>query len=222
MTIEEEIFRRTKIDFKKIIEYGFKKEKDVYKYSQNIMNDTFRIDIFIDNNGVVIGKIYDLSFGDEYTNFRIEDNTGSFVGQVRDEFKTLLKDIRSKCFVRESFIFEQSNRITNLIKRKYGDDPEFEWEKFPRYATFRNSNSKKWYGIIMNLDRSKLEKNNMGEIEIIDVKLNPNKIQDLLKQNGFYPAYHMNKKSWITIILDNTISDEDIMDLVDESYHLVG
>lgn len=218
MTIEEELFRKTKIDFDKISEYGFKREKTLYKYSRNIMNDTFRVDIEINNDGIVKGKVYDLSFGDEYTNFRIEDSTGPFVGQVRDEFKSLLKDIRSKCFIRESFIFEQSNRITNLIKEKYGDEPEFEWEKFPGYATFRNSNSKKWYGIIMNIDNSKLEEQSSGEVEIIDIKLEPQKIEKLLQQEEFYPAYHMNKKSWITIILNNTISDEDIMKLIEESH----
>ena len=51
------------------------------------MNNTFRVDIEINDDGIVKGKVYDLSFGDEYTNFRIEDSSGSFVGQVRDEFK---------------------------------------------------------------------------------------------------------------------------------------
>ena len=218
MTIEEELFRKTKIDFNKISKYGFKKDKSLYKYSKNIMDDTFRVDIEIDSDGIVKGKVYDLSFGDEYTNFRIEDITGSFVGQVKDEFKNLLKDIRSNCFTREAFIYEQSNRIAKAIKEKYGDEPEFEWEKFPGYATFRNGDSKKWYGIIMNLDKSKLDEKSTGEVEIIDIKLEPNEIEYLLKQDGFYPAYHMNKKSWITVILNNTISDEKIMSLIEKSY----
>ncbi len=218
MTIEDELFRKTKIDFNKISEYGFKKDKSLYRYSRNIMNDTFRVDIEINDNGVVKGRIYDLAFGDEYTNFRIEDSIGSFVGQVREEFKNLLKDIRSNCFNREDFIYDQSNRITKAIKEKYGDEPEFEWEKFPGYATFRNRDSKKWYGIIMNIDKSKLVESSAGEIEIIDIKLEPNEIEYLLKQDGFYPAYHMNKKSWITIMLNNTISDEKIMSLIEKSY----
>ena len=218
MTIEEELFRKTKIDFNKISKYGFKKDKSLYKYSKNIMNNTFRVDIEINNDGIVKGKVYDLTFGDEYTNFRIEDSTGSFVGQVRDEFKNVLKDIRKNCFIREDFLYEQSNRITKAIKEKYGDEPEFEWEKFPGYATFRNKDSKKWYGIIMNIDKSKLGENTTGEIEIINIKLEPNEIEYLLKQDGFYPAYHMNKKSWITIILNSTVTDEKIMSLIEKSY----
>ena len=218
MTIEEELFRKTKIDFDKISKYGFKKDKSLYKYSKNIMNNTFRVDIEINSDGIVKGKVYDLAFGDEYTNFRIEDTAGSFVGQVRNEFKTLLKDIRRSCFTKKDFIYEQANRIAKAIKEKYGDEPEFEWEKFPGYATFRNKDSKKWYGIIMNIDKSKIAKNSTGEVEIIDIKVEPSKIEYLLKQDGFYPAYHMNKKAWVTIILNNTISDEKIMDLIEKSY----
>ena len=58
MTIEEELFRKTKIDFDKISEYGFKKDKSLYKYSKNIMNNTFRVDIEINNDGIVKGNMY--------------------------------------------------------------------------------------------------------------------------------------------------------------------
>ena len=70
----------------------------------------------------------------------------------------------------------------------------------------------------MNIDKSKLVESSTGEVEIIDIKLEPTEIEYLLKQNGFYPAYHMNKKNWITVILNNTISDEAIMGLIEKSY----
>ena len=218
MTIEEEVFRKTKIDFDKILKYGFKKDKSLYKYSKNIMNNNFRIDVEINEDGVVKGKVFDLSFEEEYTNFRVEGNIGSFACQVKEEFENLLNNIKDNCFIRADFIYEQSNVIAHLIKEKYGDDPEFEWDKFPGYATFRNKDSKKWYGIIMNIDKSKLGKKSNGEVEIIDIKLDSNMIEDLLKLDGFYPAYHMNKKSWISIILDNTVSNETIMNLIEKSY----
>ncbi len=218
MTIEEELWKRAKIDWNKILKYGFKKENSLYKYSKNIMDDTFRIDIEISKEGIVKGKIIDLSFGEEYTNFLVEGNMGSFANQVKEEYENVLKDIRNNCSMRKDFIYEQSNRIAKEIKEKYGDDPQFEWEKFPGYATFRNKDSKKWYGIIMNIDKNKLEKKSNGEVEIIDIKLEPNEIEELLNLDGFYSAYHMNKKNWITIILNDTISDEKILKLIEKSY----
>lgn len=218
MTIEEEIFKKSQVDFNAVEKYGFKKEKDIYKYSKDIMDEAFRIDIEINSEGEVKGKIIDLAFNDEYTTFRIENTAGAFVGQVREEFENLLKDIRNKCFTSKTFIFDQTNRITNLVKEKYGDDPEFKWKNDTGTATFSNKITKKWYGILMTINKNKLEENADKLIEVMNVKLEPEKIEKLLQQEGFYPAYHMNKKSWITIVLDNTISDKDIMELLEESY----
>lgn len=82
------------------------------------MNNNFRFNIVIDNNGIVKGKIYDLSFGDEYTNFRIENSTSSFIKHVRKEFQNILIDIINNCSTKENFTYEQSNRITKLIKEQ--------------------------------------------------------------------------------------------------------
>lgn len=218
MTIEEEIFRKTKINFNKLLKYGFIEENSLYKYSKNIMDNSFRIDIEINASGTVKGKVYDISFKDEYTSFRIEGNIGSFASQVKEEFIDLLKNIKSNCFTNEDFLYEQSNRIVKFIKEKYNDDPNFEWEKFPGYATFRNKDNKKWYAIIMNVTKDKLGEKSNEEVEIINIKLEPKEIENLLKLEGFYEAYHMNKKNWLSVILNDTISDEKIMNLIEKSY----
>ena len=72
----------------------------------------------------------------------------------------------------------------------------------------------------MNINKTKLGKENI-KVEIINVKLNPEKIKQLIIKKGYYPAYHMNKKNWITITLDDTLEDEIIEKLIDESYELV-
>jgi predicted DNA-binding protein (MmcQ/YjbR family) len=73
----------------------------------------------------------------------------------------------------------------------------------------------------MNVDKSKIEKGT-GEIEIINVKVEANMLKELLKQKGFYEAYHMNKKYWLTIVLDDTVDDEIIFSLIDNSFDLVN
>ncbi len=218
MTIEEEIFKEANINFDKLISYGFRKEKDYYLYSQNILDNSFRVDIEIKNDGYVHGKIYDLAMEEEYTNFRIKKSNASYITQVREEFQNILIDIRNRCCILKPFLYEQTNRIAEEITKQYRDEPEFKWAKFPGYAVFRNAKSRKWYGIIMNIDKKKLDKTSSKEVEIIDIKLDPNKVESLQKQKGFYPAYHMNKKSWITILLDDTVTDKEIMDLIEESY----
>lgn len=217
MNIEEEIFKRTNINYNKLKAYGFKKEKDNYVYSKIFLNNDFRAIIIIDKDGNLSGKVIDLQSLEEYTNIRIE-MTGEFVSKVREEYKNILLDIKKNCFETTYFISEQANRITKYIKDKYSSEPEFLWDKFKGYCVFRNNDNNKWYGIIMNIDLSKID-NGSGEIEVINVKLNEESVNKLLNKKGFYKAYHMNNKSWITIILDDTLDDKEIFKLIDESYH---
>ena len=220
MNIENEIFKRTVVNFDNLEKYGFKKESNTYIYESIFLNNEFKAIINVNDKGLVSGKVIDLQVDEEYTNIRIE-MTGKFVNKVRESYKNILIDIKKHCFETNYFIFNQTNRINKYIKEKYNNEPEFLCDKFPGFAVYRNENNSKWYGIIMNLDLSKLD-NSSGEVEIINVKLNESKIQELLKKKGFYKAYHMSKNDWISIVLNDTITDNEIISLLDESYNLIN
>ena len=212
MNIEDVIFKKYVPDFDKLIKYGFKKDGNEYVFKKNLI-DNFEIIITIDEFKVS-GKVIDLDFDAEYTNYRVEDQAGGFTGMIREKFISVLNEIKDKCFISKPFAFDQSNRIANLIYKKYGKEPIFKWDNLDA-AVFENN--EKWFGIVMNVDRSKFS-DLSGEAEILNVKLDRHKISNLIGKNGLYEAYHMNKKSWITIVLDDTLSDDYIMDLIDESY----
>ena len=217
MKLEEEIFKTYILNEKKLIKYGFTKGKNCYKYSKKILNDTFKVNITIDKMGKVVGKIYDLDAESEYTSFRVENITGSFALNIKEKYQNILKDIRDNCFEKKYFIFKQSNRITELIINKYNVAPEFLWVKNPNFGVFRNPKSEKWFAVIMNIDKSKIIPKQKGEIEVLNIKLDD---INYLKQKGIYPGYHMNKKSWVSIILDDKVPDEKIMQLINISYEL--
>ena len=220
MNIEKEIIKKCILDKDKLIPFGFIKEKDNYKYITNIMNNKFRVEIIINANNELIGKIYDIETNEEYTNFRVE-NLGSFSNSVKEEYINILKNIVSNCYISHYFSFNQTNRIVNEITKKYNVSSEFLWDKYPSYGIFRSKSSNKWFAAILNVDKSKVINNESGEIEIINVKVD-DLVNSYLKEKGIYPAYHMSKKSWITIILDDTCKDEKIMELIDISYELVN
>ena len=45
----------------------------------------------------------------------------------------------------------------------------------------------------------------------------------LLRQRytGVIPGYHMNKQHWNTVVLDDSVPDDLILDMIDDSYDLV-
>ena len=97
---------------------------------------------------------------------------------------------------------------------------EFLWEKFPKDAIYRNKDTNKWFALLVALDRSKIGLEGEGEIEIVVMKNDdvPNVVDGEIILEG----YHMNKKNWITVPLDERISDEELFRLVDVSYTLVS
>ena len=220
MTIEQNLFKNHIIDKSLLKKYGFKLNGEKFLYETNILNDEFKIVVEFD--GQICGKIFDISTGDEYTNFRIESSSG-FSSEVRENFIKILTDIRDKCTENKLFQTKQALAINKYISEKYQDAPEFLWKNLPTYAVFRKKQSNKWYAIIGTVPLNKVNKNsNSSEIvEIINVKVNKDKIKEVLQQKGIYEAFHMNKKNWVTIIFDKTLKDFEIEHFIDESYNNV-
>lgn len=217
--IEKEIFKKVILDYNKLLKYGFIQENDRYIFSKNILNDTFKIEITISNDNLVNGKVYDLKMNDEYTNFRL-NNLGEFANKIKIEYINLLEDIKNNCGNTSYFISKQGNRICQYIIDTYNDNPEFLWDKYPGYGVFRNKYNNKWYAVILNINKSKLDEEDK-EVEIINLKVNPKEIDELLKRNNYYEGYHMNKKNWVSIILDDKVDSKEIYGLIDNAYKII-
>ena len=217
MILEDEIFNKYKACNNKLIDYGFILKDWLYQYEINIFTN-FKLIILIKDNSVK-ALVYDLDFNSLYNNYRIINNNGSFANAIKDEDKNILLDIRNKCFIEEYFKYLQSNRISKLIENEYNIKPKFIMKKFPNYGIFKNDNNK-WFAIIMNINRNKLD-NLFEDIEIINIKIKEIELNNLLKIKGIYKAYHMNKNNWISIILNDNLSDDFIFKLVKESYNIV-
>ena len=109
--------------------------------------------------------------------------------------------------------------LLDYVKEKYRTIPEEPWED-NNHATIKTPNSKKWYGIFMSVSYKTLGLDKSGKIDILNVKLNPELIESLIDKKHFFPAYHMNKKYWLSLPLDGTLSDQQLFDLLDTSFAL--
>ena len=115
---------------------------------------------------------------------------------------------------------EQKDAVLRYALEKWGTEPEYLWKKYPNYAVLRQANNKKWYAAILEVPKSKLGLSGEGMIDILDVKCDQRMIGYLLGSIGYLPAYHMNKSSWITILLDETLPNEEIFQMLDISFAL--
>ena len=61
-----------------------------------------------------------------------------------------------------------------------------------------------------------------GIIDVLNVKSDPLLIGSLRGQDGYFPAYHMNKEKWLSIQLGKPELDDAIKDLLSLSYELTA
>lgn len=108
--------------------------------------------------------------------------------------------------------------LEEYIKNNYNTEPDHPWIKYPSNAVFRHNSNRKWFALIMDVQKEKLGLVDDGSLSVVNFKCDPILIGSLLNEKGFFPAYHMSKTSWITVALDGTAADEKIKMLLDMSY----
>lgn len=104
------------------------------------------------------------------------------------------------------------------VLETYGTEPDYPWNDWN--AVLRHKENGKWYGVVLKVEESKLGMAGNNNVDVLNVKSDPNLIGSLRQRKGFFPAYHMNKGSWISILLDESVPAEEIKNLIELSYTL--
>lgn len=223
MTVEQKIFSRKRFVKKLLASYGFTDSDVCCSISKDLLGGDFTAEIRVYENGSVHGRVMDNASGEEYVPLRLQNINGAFVGSVREAYKDLLNDIAASCCTDVAFVSEQANRIAAAIYGRYSVEPDFPWDEggHQQSGVFRHYDNNKWFGLIMNIDRRLLDKSDAEEhVDVMNLKADEAMVPSLCGIHGIYPAYHMNHSKWISVVLDDTLADGDIMDLVDRSFRL--
>lgn len=221
MNIEQEIFDRWKANEYRLRQFGFDEENGVLTYRRDLPDYGFEITVRYD--GQFSGTVMDHDIEEEYTNYRLEI-PGKFSALVKEEFIKCLEVIRNSCCEKVRYRNEQAERIIRHVQEKYDSQPEYLWEKLPDISVYRNRDNKKWYLLHSAMVRNKIDSysDSGQEVDIINIRVQNSELDNLLKTEGIYKAYHMNKKNWVTITLDDTLDDETIESLIADSYQIIS
>lgn len=216
--IVDELKNRS-IEYDKLENYGFRHKNEKYTFYQNILNDKFQVQIEFENN-IIMSKLIENATGEEYILVDVISSQGEYVGKVRDAYYSLLEDVIAHCTISNIFGGEQTKEVISYVREKYGDELEFLWKDTPDCAIWRNKVNQKWYGALMVIRASKLGLDSDEFVDIIDLRYQKDDILNVIDEKYIFPGWHMNKKSWITIKLDDSVDFTRICELVDNSYEL--
>ena len=214
-----EIFKAYQFNSKKAKEYGFVENQGIWTFSSTILQGDFLMIVTV-VDGVLGLQVYDQETGDLYPQVHMKSMRGTFVGSVREACLEVLYDIRKACFEVQEFLCLQTKRIMTLVQENYEDQLEYLWEKSPDTAVLRHDDNQKWYAVLMKISWEKLDKSREGQVDVVNLK--HDQVADLLVEKGIYPAFHMNKRYWISLPLDDTLSDEQILELFERSWFLTS
>ena len=214
-----EIFKAYQFNKEKAHAYGFVENSGVWTYSCQILDGDFAMTVFITVDNVRF-QVFDQETGDLYPQVHMESMRGSFVGNVREACLEILYQIRKGCFDVQDFICPQTKRIMLHVQEKYENQLEYLWEKSPDTAVLRHEDNQKWYAVLMKISWEKLNKTQEGLVEVVNLK--HDLVSDLLAERGIYPGFHMNKRYWISIPLDDTLTDQKVLELFEKSYFLTS
>ena len=217
MTLESELFLKLKPDREKMKACGFVPAGSVSVFRRTFMDGQFEAEVTVDEKGTVSGRVMDTELGEEYVLVHAHVRS-TFAAEVRSEYLEILEELARTCFVPKDYLSAQAEYAADLVLARYGDRPDRPWKKENGYTVIRNHENRKWYGLIGEITLDKLMPEAPEEkCEILNVKVPEGKMAEYLAVPGIWPAYHMNKKNWISVLLDSGVPDEMIAQLLADS-----
>ena len=199
-----------------LLQFGFKEEAEKLIYRKEILDSSFLIEIsFVDSQLLV--EVYDLEFDEVYSLYSVDSAVGETVQNIREHVENLLRSILG--------LADESGKIGSEVIdycNKYGGNHVNPFKKHLDILAFVNEKNK-WYALLSDVEYNKLNKNTdiTTKVKILNLKYPTDNILDIIDNKNIFPAYHMNKKHWISIVLDKNIKLETIKELIDISFSLV-
>ena len=89
----------------------------------------------------------------------------------------------------------------------YNTSPDYPFDEDFETAVLRHVDNRKWYAIVMRVSRRKFGFDSDEVIDVVNLKLPTEMFGSFVAADGVYPAYHMNKLHWISVLLPDAPND---------------
>ena len=196
--------------------YGFAYDEGSYTIKKSLPESGFYA-VFCIAEDSFEAKVYEEPDGEEYLPFEVSVNNGGFVSTIRNYVDDAVDDVVKNCFV----LADVKAILLDYVREKYGTIPEAPWGYLEEYHTLNTTKRHKWYGLFMLIPYKYLGIEKEGKTNVLNLKVKPEEISTLIDNVHYFPSYHMNKKYWISILLDRDADVEQIKTLLDDSYTIV-
>lgn len=163
--------------------------------------------------------VYDLAMEEPYTLFEVASASGALVTALRQQVDEIINRILGQQ-VQDNPLVE---RLVDHVATTYGLAPAHPFKRHPEIIGFKVRTVDKLFGIFLPVDYCRLDKTSTrtDQVLVLNLKGQPDHILERIDKCRYFPAYHMNKKHWFSVLLDAQTDWDQLISLLAESYRLV-
>ena len=213
------IFSSAKIKKESLETAGFtSSDGNLYLMSLPISKGAFRAEFSLSpSEQTLTVKLFDSATGEKYALFDMSSH-GAFVASLREEVQKIIDDIKARCFETKDL----KDDFIAWIKSKFGAEPDYPWPDDAPYSFVFRCPNQKWFALVMRIKYRQLGLTGDEEVWVVNMKAEQEAIPNLVDRKSIFPAWHMNKKHWITILLTAVTDFNKLCELTEKSYELVN
>lgn len=204
----------SKLQQEKLLEYGFKQNGNFLLLKKSLDKDFYALITFDTEN--LTAEVFEKESDEKYTLIDVKTAYGAFVNDIRTKVTDLLDDIHKKCFV--------SSDIKSLYVRWLEDElhtkGDYPWKDDDTSSVYRCQNQK-WFALVMKINFKNLGFESDAPVWAVNLKTDAEKIPQIIDKKSIFPAWHMNKKYWITVVLSSVTDFNQLKQLILRSKELV-
>lgn len=212
------IFRSAIPDYDKFRTFGFEEKNGRFICRKKLETKGFYVLLEVYSE-MLIASVFENDTDEKYVLFDVKTASGAFVSQIREEVKKIVENFVSSCFISHDL----TEKYIDFIERKFSCKKEYPWAK-KSYDTdscvFRGKNDK-WFALVMKISYRNIGIESDENVSAVNLKADSEIIGKITDGISVFPAYHMNKKHWITVLLTDVTDFEKLLELTEKSYELV-
>ena len=158
------------------------------------------------------------SEGERYVLFDI-DPPGAFVAKLREEVKAKTEEALGIRTPESTLALRE--KVISLFSERFGISDTYPWKDDNESAVFRSSSNGKWVAIMMKIPLSRLGFSGEKMGYVVNLKHDEERIPLIVDHTHIFPAWHMSKRHWITVVISSGLDWDKFAALVERSIALV-
>lgn len=222
------IFRSAVPLYERFAGFGFEKSGDTYVLKRDLAGTDFYALLTVtgvsEKDGslsadTLAAEVFERETDERYVLFDVKQSVGTFVAELREQVRSLVEEFRSTCFescnIREKFEAYLPKTFECAV-----DYPWPDYEGDVSTAVWRCPNNK-MFALVMDITYRRFGFESDEPVSAVNLKVDPEKLESLVDGKSVFPAYHMNKKHWVSVLLTSVTDWNALEEMTKRSYELV-